>query len=270
MIRYWQQGLQFLADIGRSRGMIRMLAVQDIRNRYLGSFLGLLWAFVHPLMTMLIFWFVFEVGFKSMPVQNVPFILWLMTGMIPWFFFADALSGATNSILESAYLVKKVVFRVSILPLIKIVSALAIHLFFVGFLLLCFLGYGFGPTWYWLQLPYYLLAMLVWLAGLAWISAAAVLFLRDLGQIVTLLLQIGFWCTPIFWALEMVPAVYHPWLKLNPCFYLIEGYRNALVYQRWFWDDPIGMVYFWTIALLTFVSGVLFFRKLRPHFADVL
>ncbi len=78
--------------------------------------------------------FVFQVGFKAQPVDNFPFILWLVAGMLPWFFFADAISTGTNSIIENSYLVKKVVFRVSLLPIIKLLSALSIHLFFIFFM----------------------------------------------------------------------------------------------------------------------------------------
>ena len=134
MVKYFHLFLDFLADIFNSRQLLWELTKKDFQVRYLGSYLGVIWAFIQPLITILIFWFVFQVGFKSMPVDNFPFILWLMAGMIPWFFFAESLQSATNSILSNSFLVKKVVFRVSLLPIIQIISALAIHIFFILFL----------------------------------------------------------------------------------------------------------------------------------------
>ena len=128
MIRHF---FNFLLDLYRNRGLILQLTIRDFKSRYLGSYLGLLWAFIQPVITILIFWFVFEVGFKSAPVGDSPFILWLMTGIIPWFFISESLASGTGSVVENSYLVKKIVFRVSMLPVVKLLSALVVHVFFV-------------------------------------------------------------------------------------------------------------------------------------------
>ena len=130
-MNYLKTFYRFLRDIFKSKRLLIDLAKNDFKSRYLGNYLGILWAFVQPTVMIIIFWFVFQVGFKSMPVDNFPFILWLMAGMVPWFFFAESLQSATNSILSNSFLVKKVVFRVSLLPIIQIISALAIHIFFI-------------------------------------------------------------------------------------------------------------------------------------------
>ena len=145
---------RFLRDILKNKKLLIDLAKNDFKARYLGNYLGILWAFVQPIATIMIFWFVFQVGFKSMPVDNFPFILWLMAGMVPWFFFAESLQSATQSILSNSFLVKKVVFRVSLLPIIQIISALTIHIFFIVFMFVMFVYYGFEPTIYWLQIFY--------------------------------------------------------------------------------------------------------------------
>jgi lipopolysaccharide transport system permease protein/teichoic acid transport system permease protein len=246
------------------------LTKNDFRQKYLGSYLGILWAFIQPVITVLIFWFVFEVGFKSQPVDDVPFILWLIAGMFPWFFFADALSNATNAILENSYLVKKIVFRVSLLPLIKIFSALAVHLFFILFMYGLFLVYGYGFDMHWLQVFYYLGAMIVLLLGLSYITSSIVVFFRDMGQLVAMVLQFGFWMTPIFWSIGMIPVRYHWILKLNPLYYIIEGYRDSMIHHVWFWEKPMMSFYFWVVTLGVLVVGFSTFKKLKPHFADVL
>ena len=265
-----KQFSMFLVALYRNRSMILQLTARDFKVRYLGSYLGLLWAFIQPAVTILIFWFVFEVGFKSAPVSDIPFVLWLITGIIPWFFIADTLSSATNSIVENSFLVKKVVFRVSMLPIVKLLAALIIHLFFVLVIFSFFIAYGIRPTLYNLQVFYYGFAMIVLLLGLSWLTSALIIFLKDVGQIVAMFLQFGFWLTPIFWAINIVPQKYHFYLKLNPIYYIIQGYRDSFINNVWFWEHPLYGTYYWGVAATAFVVGAVVFNRLRPHFADVL
>ena len=265
-----KQFYRFLRDLWRSKELIVNLAKNDFKTRYSNNYLGILWAFVQPVATILIFWFVFEVGFKSAAVMNFPFILWLSAGIIPWFFVSDAIQTSSMSIIENSFLVKKVVFRVSTLPMVKIISALAIHLFFVVFLFGMFMCYGYMPTIYWIQFIYYAFAMFVFLLGLSWITASVMIFFRDLGQIISLGIQLGFWITPIFWNIDMLPEKYQVFMKLNPVYYLTDGYRQMMIHGHWFFERPQQTIYFWCVTIVIFVIGALMFRRLRPHFADVL
>lgn len=262
--------IRFLTDTFRTRRIIFELAKSDFKSKYLGSCLGLLWAFIHPAITILIFWFVFEVGFKLQPVQNFPFVLWLMAGIIPWFMFSDSLSGSSYSVLENSYLVKKVVFRVSVLPLVKILSVLAIHLFLMGLMLAVFIFHGYYPNIHNLQFLYYLFALLVLSLGLSWLTSALIVVVRDVGQLVRMSIQFGFWLTPVFWSADILPKKYRALIYLNPVHYVVEGYRESFITDVWFWEHPLRTIYFWVVATLIFCSGALVFRRLRPHFADVL
>lgn len=246
------------------------LSKSDLKTRYVGSILGITWGFIQPLITILIFWFVFQVGFKSIPVDDFPFILWLMCAMIPWFFFSDSLNGATNSIVENSYLVKKVNFQVGILPIVKILSSLYIHLFFIAFLFLMFYVYDYKFSIYNLQFIYYLFATIILLIGLSYLTSSLVIFLKDVGQLVSMLLQFCFWLTPIFWSLDILPEKYLFLIKLNPVYYITEGYRSAFIYNQWFWERPFLTVYFWVFTVFSLLIGFIVYRKLRSHFADVL
>ncbi len=270
MTKHFRPPIFFALDLFHCRRLICQLALQDIRTRYLGSYLGILWAFIQPTITVLIFWFVFECGFKFAPVENFPFILWLVCGIVPWFFVADSIAGATGSILESSYLVNKVVFRVSILPVVKVFSSLVVHLFFLAVTVGLFWLYGFRPNLYYLQVVYYLTAMAVLVTGISWATSALVVFLKDIGQVVAMLLQFGFWLTPIFWPIASIPAKYQAIVKLNPFYYVVEGYRATFINQRWFWEDGGAAAYFWLTALTVLFLGAAVFRRLRPHFADML
>ena len=260
----------FLENIWHSRRLLWKLTKNDFRQKYLGNLLGFFWAFIQPTATIAVFWFVFQVGFKSKPVDDFPFILWLVSGMFPWFYFADGLSNGTTSVLSNSFLVKKIVFRVSLLPLIKLLSALVVHIFFIFFMFFMFLYYGYTPEIYWLQIIYYLFAVSVLLLGLSWITASVVVFFRDMGQLVAVAIQFGFWLTPIFWSMKMVPERYHWIIELNPLVYIIEGYRDSMIYHRWFWEDMDTTIYYWVVTTIIFIVGGLTFARLRPHFSDVL
>jgi len=263
----------FIKDLIKSRSLIWQMSKQDFKASYLGSYLGIVWAFIQPIVTILVLWFVFSFGFKVRPTTSgCPFILWLIAGMIPWFFIADALAQGTNSIVSYSYLVKKVVFRVSVLPIIKVSSSLYVHLFLVFSMLVIFILHGNYPTFYWFQVPYFILCTVVLVISISWFTASINVFIKDVSQIVTVIIQIGFWCTPIFWNFSMVSnyKVIAIIMKLNPAFYIIQGYRDSLINNvsiiyHWQWA-----VYFWCVTLFLFIFGAIVFRKLRPHFADVL
>jgi lipopolysaccharide transport system permease protein/teichoic acid transport system permease protein len=265
-----EQGQKFMLDMILQRAQLWELIQKELKLRYLGSFLGVFWAFIQPAITLFIFWFVFEIGFRVVPVGNVPFVPWLMCGMIPWFFLSDSIAAATLAVKDNAFLVKKMVFRVSMLPVVKIGAAFFVHIVFVGILLAVFIAYGRYPTLYWLQIPYYVIASLILVCGISWLTASLVVFLPDIGQLTVMVLQFLFWLTPIFWQPSMLPEQYVKILWLNPFFYIVQGYRNALIEQRWFWQDSMQSGIFWLIAILTLVMGAVVFRRLRPHFADVL
>jgi ABC-type polysaccharide/polyol phosphate export permease len=260
----------YLKAMIRQRHLLLQLVIRDFKSKYLGSYLGILWAFIQPLITIFILWFVFQVGFKSVPVEDCPFLLWLVTGIIPWFFFADACGNTSQSIVEYNYLVKKIAFDIRLLPLVRLLSALIIHFFFLVVLILFYLVFQYPVSIHALQLVYYLGALLVLLLGGAYLTASILVFFRDVGQLVAMGLQLGFWGTPIFWSLDMIPEKYHFMIKLNPVFYIINGYREALIYKKWFWENPGLTCYFWVFAFLLFITGVMVFIKLKPHFADVL
>ena len=263
-------------ELYRNRTLIFKLSKNDFKTRYAGSYLGMVWAFIQPVVTILVYWFVFEKGLKAGGVLSkegieLPFVIWLSAGLIPWFFFSEALNNATNALMEYSYLVKKVVFKISILPIIKIISALFVHVFFVAFLLILCACYGYYPSLYTLQVVYYSFCMFVFVLALSYATSAVVIFFRDLSQIINILLQIGMWVTPIMWQVsildsEMLVKIF----KLNPMYYVVDGYRQALFYHEWFWEHPFMTLYYWGLTAVLFLIGAIIFKRLKPHFADVL
>ncbi len=108
------------------------------------------------------------------------------------------------------------------------------------------------------------------LLGLSWLTSAVRVFVKDIGNLISVLIQVGFWATPIFWQIGLVPEKYQWIIKLNPAYYIINGYRDSLINQQWFWQDMSLTLYFLGLCLFSLGFGALVFKRLRPHFGDVL
>ncbi len=252
------------------RGLIFEMVKREIATQYAGSWLGTVWAVINPMVMIAVFWFVFGFGLKAKPLSDVPFVIWLTAGMAAWFCFSEILGSATRAITGNPHLVKKILFPTSILAVVKIISSSVGHLIFLVLLLALSVFLNHSLTYYCLQFFYYYLCMAVLVLGLSWITSSANVFFKDTQQVVGLVLRVGFWATPIFWDYHIMPEKVQQILKLNPMFYIVQGYRNSFVYAEPFWDNWQLGIYFWTVSLLIFFSGAVIFRRLKPHFADVI
>ncbi len=272
----WYDKLMVLpAELWASRKLIWRLALNDFKKRYAGSYLGVVWALAQPIVTVLMYWFVFDRIFqaRSQLVSegvDVPYVLFLMGGMVPWFYFTEGLSNGTTSLLEYNYLVKKVVFKISILPLIKIIAATFIHLFFTALVVVVAIGYGYYPSVYTLQIFYYMFCEFMLMLSLSYATCAIQVFFRDMMQIINIALQLGQWATPILWNINMLPDKLQWIIKLNPMTYIVNGYRSAVYEQRWFFEHFYSSTYFWIFTVVVFCIGTVIFKRSKTHFADVL
>ena len=273
--RWYDKFTQLPVELFQNRHLIWKLAKNDFKKRYAGSYMGALWAMAQPLVTVGMYYIVFDKIMHSTAATfrdgvQVPFVLFLTAGLVPWFYFSEALNNGTNALLEYSYLVKKVVFKISILPIIKIIAATFIHAFFVIILLIVAAVYGYYPTIYTIQIFYYSACLFIFVLALSYTTCAVVVFFKDLSQIINIALQIGMWATPILWNLEGVSASWVMVLKLNPLVYIVNGYRSAIYEREWFFQDFFSTMYFWIVTVVLFGIGALIFKRLKVHFADVL
>lgn len=233
--------------------------------------------FVQPIVTVLIYWLIFgPIGFKSAPpVPNASYIEWLIPGIAPWFFFSEAMNTGTGCLQEYNYLVKKVVFRVEILPIIKLISSLFVHGFFVLIMFAVFLIGGNRPMATWIQILYYSFAASMYALALTYLTSAIQVFFKDMAQIIGICLQFGMWLTPIMWQEEQFADIsFYPvfcrLIRLNPMYYIAAGYRDSMLMGNWFWERPGLTLYFWAVTIAMLLIGLKVFKRLRPHFSDVL
>lgn len=263
---------KFITEIYQNRKLLVQFSFNDFKSRYAGSTLGVFWAFANPIVTVLTYWFVFDVGLKAgLTDGKYPFIVFLMSGMVPWFYFSDVLGSTTNVFKEYSYLVKKVVFNIRILPTSKLLSNLYMHSFFMIIAILVAGLYGYLPTLQILQFFYYLFCLMAFLTGLTWITASIQPFLPDINQFIAIIMQALMWGTPVLWSINQFsnPTIQFI-LKLNPLYYVIQGYRSAIFSEGWFWDHWALSAYFWIVTIILLLVGSLIFKRLRPHFSDVL
>lgn len=263
-----KSAIYLLKDIYKDKRLLMELSAKDVQRRFSGTYFGMIWGLMQPLMTILVYWAVFQFGFRSGDVGETPFTLWFISGIICWLFISEAFSLASNSLLEYSYLIQKVKFNVNILPLVKIISSFYIHLFFVAVVMIVCILFGYWPTVYTVQLLYYMAATIILVFGMSLLTSSIMVFFRDLNQIISIILLLGMWGTPIAWNLDIFPLDVQRILKLNPFYYLVEGYRDALLGRNLFTQRPELSLYFWTVTILILLIGVHFYTKLKPHFAD--
>lgn len=256
--------------IKKSIAFTFQFAMDDFKKKYSGSFVGVAWAFIQPITTILLYWFIFELVFGTQPIDGTPYIVWLITGLLPWFYFSDVISSSTPCLSEYSYLVKNVIFDIDILPITKVISTLIIQfiLIFVA-TLICLLSNHFSGMWF-LSIFIYLAYLIILATGFVYLGATLYVFFKDIIQIISIILQIIFWITPICWQQSLVGGGIANIIKYNPLYYVVNGYRSAFIGEGFFNIETSMIIYYWAIALIIFIIGYGIFRKCKKHFADVL
>ena len=260
----------FARDLAGNRHLILRMAGYELKSRYASTAVGALWALIQPVLVILVFWFVATRALKVSFDGPTPFILVMFTGFVPWLLFSDAISGATGSISHYSYLVRKVAFPIHILPAVTICASVIVHVVLFAVLLAMLAWYGVYPGAHAFMVFYYLAALLLFTLGLGWLLAAANVFSRDIGHALSTFLNVLFWATPILWTAPHLGGWFKLVLQLNPLYFIVEGYRAALLTEgRLFALWPLDL-YFWGLTLVLLVGGAAVFRRFESDFADVL
>lgn len=254
------------------RNQIWMLAKSDLGKAYTGSIFGWVWALMNPAITIFVFWFAFDVGLRSgRPVAGCPYFLWLICGMIPWFCIRNMFSGGTSSLRRYTYLVNKIKYPVSTIPTFVSISSFMIHLFLLALMLLIFILFGYTPTIYWLQLPFYMILLFVFFNTWSLFAGVVGAFSRDFLNLVKSITTALMWMSGIFYE---VNDINHDLIRevmlLNPITIIVNGYRNCLIYNQWFWEVPRELVNFGAMYIVMLILAIWVYDKLRKDIPDVL
>jgi lipopolysaccharide transport system permease protein/teichoic acid transport system permease protein len=263
--------IRFLLGLYRARRTIRALASRQLVSRYAGTLFRGAWELIHPAVTILVFWFVFSIAFKAKGPEGIPYINYFITGILPWMFFAEGVNSGTQGVVTHSFLVKKMVFRSELLPFVYLSAGTFNHCLLLILASVVLFVNGVYFTWYWFQIIYYFFTLCALMVGLQWLLSAITVFQRDLGQGVAVVLNLWFWATPVVWVPDgVVTPEYQLLLLANPVYYVIEGYRGSFLYHEAFWHRWEQGLYVWGVALILALSGAMIFRRLKPHFGDVL
>ncbi|MBI3456853.1 MAG: ABC transporter permease [Candidatus Rokubacteria bacterium] len=262
-----------LAELYRFRVLILTLVLRELRARYRGSFLGFLWSFLNPLLLMLVYVLVFAV-YLRVPMEH--YAIFLFTGLLPWLWFSSSLGHATGVIVGSGALVKRILFPAEVLPLVSVLSNLVNFLLSLPLLFLFLLAFGVRPGPMLAFLPLLLTLQLLLTVGLALPLAALNVYLRDVEQILSNVLVLLFFLSPILYPVSTVPASLRlgdlltiplrPLYFLNPVAGLVQGYQNIIFFGREPHWIHLGMVT--AFAVVAFWGGYWVFDRLRDSLAE--
>jgi len=263
---------ELINDHIRYRKQIWKLAKTDLGKNYKGSVLGWAWAILKPTITLVIYWFAFSVGLRQgKPVDGYPYFLWLMVGLISWFYMRSMFTGGASCLRRYTYLITKIKYPITTIPTFINISNFLVHLMLVAFMILMFIAFGFMPDIYYLQLPVYMLMAFVffnfWALFAGVLSAISRDFLNFVRSIV-----IGFlWLSGIFYDVHTISNdLIRNVMLFNPITVVVNGFRNCMVYKQWFWEAPVELRNYLIVTAVMFVLALWAYRKLRKDIPDVL
>ena len=272
MQKYGISPMGIISSLLDHRQLIRAMVKREVLGRYRGSVMGILWSFLHPVLMLAVYTFVFSVVFKARwsggNESKTEFAVVLFAGMIVFSLFAECINRAPMMIIANANYVKKVVFPLEILPWVSLGSALFHMIISLGVWLIFFAAVNLSVNWTVLLLPLVLFPLMMFTMGLSWFLAALGVYLRDAAQAVGIVTTILMFLSPIFFPVSSLPLEYRPLIYANPLTFIIEEARDVLVWGR-MPDWPLLGIY--TLAgLIVACLGFAWFQKTRRGFADVI
>ena len=233
---------------------------------------GWAWAIIKPTIKIFVYWFAFSIGLRAgKSINGFPFFLWLIAGIVPWFYMGDMITDGTSCIRKYSYLVTKMKFPVSTIPTFVSISNLTTNLILIFIVGIIFIMFGFEPDIYWLQIPFYILLSFIFFTLWGLFSSFIGAMSKDFVNLVKSFITAVFWLSGILWSVDKVtsPAL-RKFLNINPVTFLVNGFRNCFVYKIWFWEQPKRLMYFCLITLILLLGGIWSYKKLRKDIADVL
>jgi ABC-type polysaccharide/polyol phosphate export permease len=264
----------FLHKIYVQRSLIRSFVLRDLKARYVGSLMGFFWSVIHPIVLIASYTFVFSVLFQVRPLPSsgtTSFPLFLFCSILPWLFFQDTLMRSSTVLIDNANLVTRTLFPTEILPLTVALAGLVNHLIGFAILMVVILISIGKVSALILLVPVYFFVLMLFTLGISWLVASLNVFVRDISQVLTVLLTFWFWFTPIFYSAELYdrfPSRIHFLLRLNPLAHIVTAYRDCLLSMHM--PSLRSLAVLFVVSFLVFAAGGLFFRYTKREFVDIL
>jgi len=255
-------------DLWRYRELFYILAWRDIAVRYKQTAIGVLWAVIRPVLTMMILVVVFG-KIAKLPSEGVPYPIFVFAAMLPWVFFSSAFADASNSLIGNANLISKVYFPRLIIPVAPVIVALIDFMISFAILLILMVWYGYWPDWHVIVLPLFLLLGFLAALGAGLFVASLNVKYRDFRFIIPFVVQLGLYISPVGFSTTIVPEQYRLIYYLNPMVAVVDGFRWAISGGNTAFN-PEELIMSVCVVTILCVTGVMYFRKTEKTFADVI
>ncbi|MCB5239918.1 ABC transporter permease [Niallia circulans] len=256
--------------------LIRRLSLYELKSANRNNYLGILWELINPAIQITIYWFVFGFVQKRHDVEGAngetyPYFIWMLAGILLWFFIYPAITKSSRSIYSRLRMVSRMNFPLSVIPSYVIMSLLYPQLLLMIIVIIIYQFIGYPISIYYLQIPYFLFAAIMFLFALALITSTISTIVRDFQMLLQSLMRVLLYLTPILWPANHLGDKFEKIMQINPVYYLIEGYRYALLGQGWFITEHLGItIYFWCVVLVLLFIGTYVHVRFRKHFIDFL
>ncbi len=258
----------FRKDLWKYRGLFYFLSWRDILVRYKQTAVGVLWSVIRPLMTMIVFTIIFG-KLAKLPSDGIPYVLLVSAGMLPWQFFANAFSEASNSLLANSSMLSKVYFPRIIIPISAIMVSFIDFLISFVIVIGLMIWYQFVPNWHIVFLPLFILLAIFITIGLSLLISALNVKYRDFRYIVPFIVQFGLYISPVGFKSDIVPEHLRFLYSINPMVGVIDGFRWCLLGGNMVFDTS-GFIISLLVSILIFIIGFTYFRKMERSFADII
>jgi teichoic acid transport system permease protein len=252
--------------------LIIRLSLFELKSSNNSNYLGILWEILNPMILIGIYWFVFGFGIRGgKPVDGIEYLPWMLSGISVWFFISQVLTQGSKSIYSRMNVISKMNFPMSVIPTYVIASKFYFHVALAGIVMIILAFYGYFPTVYFFQLSYFMFANLMLLIAISLVTSTLSTIIRDVQMIVQATVRVLMYITPILWSTEKLPTSIITILKLNPLYYIVEGYRSSLLGTNWYFIvHEKYTFYFWFLVLVLLFLGSIIHVKFRKHFVDYL
>ena len=262
---------RIIRECWQNRFRLWRLSAYDLKVRNSGTVLGFLWNFLNPALQIFVYWFVFSIGLNAAaPRDGYSYLIWMIFGIMPWFFINNAIMSSLTSIVGFRSILKRMQFPVAIVPVKAVLSAFIEHLWAMLVVILIFFACGYRTGIYALNVLYFMACALAFLFGFALFASAVNVVFRDFQKIMNSVMRLLFYLTPVVWSQENLPAQLQFVLRLNPFAYIIDGYRESFLYNHSLLFHGKQAIYFWCVTLVMLVIGAAVHDKLCKQFMDVL
>ena len=250
-------------ELYQYRQLIKSTVKKEIRGKYKGSFLGVLWSFVNPLLQVLVYAIVFPLILRSTQDNYVTF---LIIGILPWTWFTTSISGGTSCILNNAGIIKKVYFPREILPLSIVCSGMVNFLISCIIILIFVIASGIGLSYTLIFLPIVVVIQFIFSLGILLITSSIDIYIRDAEYIINFFINMLFYATPILYDASILPEKFRWIIKLNPMAMIIDGYRSIFYSKTMPNFVTLGLLF--VVSMLVLAGGYAVFKKLERGFAE--